>query len=168
MSGFLLLLYLSIFLFKLGRKANCLWKNPVPKPHNKNYAVGTQKPTVPEEVLQYEAPVDLDKLLEDVTLSKLNDIFKQVMQRVEDKVDPIRSKFGKIEKEEVNLPEKMEYVKEYARNHKHFSFKDLLLQQTGKMQVIVTFLAILELMKIGFINIIQEEIFDDILIDLAE
>ena len=127
-----------------------------------------KKPTVPEEVLQYEAPVDLDKLLEDVTLSKLNDIFKQVMQRVEDKVDPIRSKFGKIEKEEVNLPEKMEYVKEYARNHKHFSFKDLLLQQTGKMQVIVTFLAILELMKIGFINIIQEEIFDDILIDLAE
>lgn len=127
-----------------------------------------KKPTVPEEVLRYEAPVDLDKLLEDITLGKLNDIFKQVMQRVEDKVDPIRSKFGKIEKEEVNLPEKMEYVKEYARNNKHFSFKDLLLQQTGKMQVIVTFLAILELMKIGFINIVQEEIFDDILIDLAE
>ena len=127
-----------------------------------------KKPTVPEEVLAYEAPVDLDKLLEDVTLAKLNNIFKQVMQRVEDKVDPIRSKFGKIEKEEVNLPEKMEYVKEYASLHKHFSFKDLLMQQKGKMQVIVTFLAILELMKIGFINIVQEEIFDDIIIDLAE
>ena len=36
------------------------------------------------------------------------------------------------------------------------------------LPAIVTFLAILELMKIGFINIIQEEIFDDILIDLAE
>lgn len=127
-----------------------------------------KKPTVPEEVLAYEAPVDLDKLLEDVTLAKLNNIFKQVMQRVEDKVDPIRSKFGKIEKEEVNLPEKMEYVKKYASLHKHFSFKDLLMQQKGKMQVIVTFLAILELMKIGFINIVQEEIFDDIIIDLAE
>jgi segregation and condensation protein A len=127
-----------------------------------------KKPTVPEEVLAYEAPVDLDQLLADVTLSKLNDVFQMVMQRVEDKVDPIRSKFGKIEKEEVNLPEKMEYVKEYATLHKHFSFKDLLLQQQGKMQVIVTFLAILELMKIGFINIVQEDIFDDIIIDLAE
>ena len=127
-----------------------------------------KKPTVPEEVLAYEAPVDLDKLLEDVTLAKLNDIFKMVMQRVEDKVDPIRSKFGKIEKEEVSLPDKMEYVKEYARLNKHFSFKDLLLQQKSKMHVIVSFLAILELMKIGFINIIQEEIFDDIIIDLAE
>ena len=127
-----------------------------------------KKPTVPSEVLAYEAPVDLDKLLEDVTLAKLNNIFKQVMQRVEDKVDPIRSKFGKIEKEEVSLPDKMEYVKEYATLHKHFSFKDLLLQQKSKMHVIVSFLAILELMKIGFINIVQEEIFDDIIIDLAE
>ena len=127
-----------------------------------------KKPTVPSEVLAYEAPVDLDKLLEDVTLAKLNNIFKQVMQRVEDKVDPIRSKFGKIEKEEVSLPDKMEYVKEYATLHKHFSFKDLLLQQKSKMHVIVSFLAVLELMKIGFINIVQEEIFDDIIIDLAE
>ena len=91
-----------------------------------------------------------------------------VMQRVDDKVDPVRSKFGQIEKEEVNLPEKMEYVKEYAKRYKHFSFKDLLLKQTGKMQVIVSFLAILELMKTGIIKIVQEEIFDDIIIDYIE
>ena len=42
------------------------------------------------------------------------------------------------------------------------------MQQKGKMQVIVSFLAILELMKIGFINIVQEDIFDDIIIDIAE
>ncbi len=124
-----------------------------------------KKPTVPEEVLAYEAPVDLDQLLADVTLSKLNDVFQMVMQRVEDKVDPIRSKFGKIEKEEVNLTEKMDYIKDYARVHKHFSFKDLLLTQRSKMQVVVSFLAILELMKIGFIKVVQEDIFDDIIID---
>ena len=127
-----------------------------------------KKPTVPDEVLKYEAPVDIDKLLEDVTLTKLNNIFKMVMQRVEDKVDPVRSKFGKIENEEVNLPEKMDYVKAYARENKHFSFKDLLLKENSKMQVIVSFLAILELMKIGVIRIVQEDIFDDILIDYVE
>ena len=63
---------------------------------------------------------------------------------------------------------KMEFVKEYAREHRHFSFKDLLLKQQGKMQVIVSFLAILELMKIGFIRIVQVDIFDDILIDYVE
>ena len=32
-----------------------------------------KEPTVPEEVKKYEPPVDLDKLLSDVDLSKLND-----------------------------------------------------------------------------------------------
>ena len=68
----------------------------------------------------------------------------------------------------MNLTEKMEYVKQYAAVHKHFSFKDLLLKQASKMQVIVTFLAILELMKISVIKIVQEDIFDDILIDFIE
>jgi segregation and condensation protein A len=36
------------------------------------------------------------------------------------------------------------------------------------MEVIVTFLVILELMKIGKIDIIQENIFDDIEISLRE
>ncbi len=127
-----------------------------------------KKPTIPSEVLQYEQPVDLDELLSDVTLSKLNDIFKMVMERQIDKIDPIRSKFGNIEKEEVNLPEKMEYIREFAKKNKQFSFKDLLMEQKSKLHVIVSFLAILELMKVGFINIVQENIFDDILISCNE
>ena len=90
------------------------------------------------------------------------------MERQVDKIDPIRSKFGKIEKEEVALPEKMEYIKEFAKKNKKFSFKQLLLEQTSKIHVIVSFLAILELMKVGFINIVQENIFDDIIISYNE
>ncbi|MBP3338924.1 MAG: segregation/condensation protein A [Lachnospiraceae bacterium] len=127
-----------------------------------------KKPTIPEEVADYQQPVDLDQLLADVTLSKLNSIFKMVMERQVDKIDPIRSKFGKIEKEEVALPEKMEYIKEFAKKNKKFSFKQLLLEQTSKIHVIVSFLAILELMKVGFINIVQENIFDDIIISYNE
>lgn len=40
----------------------------------------------------------------------------------------------------------------------------MLEKQAGKMEVIVTFLAILELMKVGKINISQENTFDDIYI----
>ena len=42
--------------------------------------------------------------------------------------------------------------------------KKLLEKQNSKMEVIVTFLIILELMKTGKINISQENIFDDIMI----
>ena len=43
-------------------------------------------------------------------------------------------------------------------------FRSLLEKQNSKMEVIVTFLIILELMKTGKINISQENIFDDIMI----
>ena len=122
-------------------------------------------PTIPEEVLSYREPVDTSELLDGLTLEKLNAIFQSVIRRQEDKVDPIRSKFGKIEKEEVSLPEKMEEIEEYARLHKKFSFRDLLEKQASKVQVIVSFLAILELMKMGKIFIRQEHIFDEIEIE---
>ncbi|MGN0404253.1 MAG: segregation and condensation protein A [Bariatricus sp.] len=124
--------------------------------------------TLPDVVKSYVEPVDLDELLGDLTLTKLNDIFQEVLRRQTDKIDPIRSKYGKIEKEEVTLPEKLNYVEEYAKVHRNFSFRDLLTRQASKVQVIVTFLAILELMKVGKITIFQEHTFDDILITSNE
>lgn len=121
-------------------------------------------PTIPKEVSDYAEPVDLDELLDGITLAKLKNIFNEIMKRQNDKIDPIRSKFGKIEKEEVALPEKMEFVEEYARTHKQFSFRQLLETQKSKMHVVVTFLAILEMMKMGSIQIVQEYTFADIMI----
>ena len=80
-------------------------------------------PTIPKEVLSYREPVDTEDLLDGLTLEKLNQIFQSVMKRQEDKIDPIRSKFGKIEKEEVSLPEKMEEIEAYALEHKTFRFR---------------------------------------------
>ncbi len=58
----------------------------------------------------------------------------------------------------------MSYLEEYALNHRQFSFRGLLEAQSSKMEVIVTFLSVLELMKTGKIHILQEHIFDDIII----
>lgn len=124
-----------------------------------------KKPTIPEEVLAYEEPLNVEELVSDITLAKLNEIFKSIMRKQQDKIDPLRSKFGKIEKEEVSLEEKTEYLENYATTHKHFSFRSLLEAQSSKVEVIVTFLAILELMKTGKILISQEHNFDDIQID---
>ena len=126
-----------------------------------------RKPDIPEEVSGYTPPVDLNEVVGDVNLIKLNAIFADVMKRKEDKVDPVRSKFGKIEKEEVSLSDKMLEMKEFAKTHRKFSFKDLLKKQCSKVQVIVTFLSVLELIKMGHIHVVQEEIFDDIQIDVV-
>lgn len=124
-----------------------------------------KQPTIPAEVLAYEEPINMEELVSDVTLAKLNYIFKNIMKKQKDKIDPLRSKFGKIEKEEVSLEEKMAELEEYAAEHAHFSFRSLLEEQSGKVEIIVTFLAVLELIKMGKIFISQEHIFDDIRID---
>ena len=119
-------------------------------------------PTLPDEVKDYERPVDYEELLQDVTLSKLNQIFNEAIRRSKDKIDPIRSKFGKIEKDEINLEAKQAHIVGYIRNHKTFSFRKLLENQASKMDIIVTFLVVLELMKVGSVEIRQDELFDDI------
>ncbi len=121
-------------------------------------------PTIPEEVMDYVEPVDLDELLGDLTLATLNRVFQDVMKRQADKIDPVRSKFGKLEKEEVTVEEKLESVTDYAREHKHFSFRTLLGHQKSKMQTVVTFLAVLQLIKEGILIVQQEHAFDDIMI----
>ena len=121
-------------------------------------------PTIPEEVMNYVEPVDLDELLGDLTLATLNRVFQDVIRRQEDKIDPVRSKFGKLEKEEVTVEEKLETVTDYAREHKHFNFRTLLGSQKSKMQTVVTFLAVLQLIKEGILIVQQEHAFDDIMI----
>lgn len=125
-------------------------------------------PTMPKEVADFSQPIDYDVLVGDMDLTKLNQIFKSIMKRQEDKVDPLRSKFGKIEKDEINMEEKTVYIEDYLKTHNKFSFRNLLEAQSTKMEVVVTFLIILELMKTGKILIMQDDIFDDIMITAKE
>lgn len=122
-------------------------------------------PTIPDEVRQYEEPVDLDALTADVNLQQLNRIFHSVIKKQVDKIDPIRSNFGQIEKEEISLDAKLQYLEAYAREHDKFQFRMLLERQKSRTEIIVTFLAILELMKTGKIQIMQERLFDEIYIE---
>ena len=120
--------------------------------------------TIPEEVSQYETPVDMEELIGDLTLARLNTIFQSLMKRQTEKIDPIRSKFGKIEQEEVSLDDKISELRTFAAGHRSFCFSALMEGQKGRVQMIVTFLAVLELMKTGELSVVQEEVFDDMLI----
>lgn len=121
-----------------------------------------KSPTLPDEIKNYVPPVDYDELVGDMDLSKLNNIFKSVMKRRDDKIDPIRSKFGKIEKQNVDMEAKQVYLKLFVSTHKKFSFRDLLEQQGSKSEIVVTFLLLLEMMKIGEIELSDEGLIDDV------
>ncbi len=127
-----------------------------------------KEPTIPDEVKNYKAPIDYEELLGETTLISLNEIFNACLKRIEDKVDPIRSNFGKIEKEEVDINQKQDFIANYITSHKKCSFRNLLSEQRTKMEVIVTFMVILELIKTGNVEVSQSEAFGDIDIELKK
>ncbi len=126
-----------------------------------------RSPSIPREVQQYREPVDPDEVLDKagVTLPGLYKIFQEVMKRREDLKDPIRSGFGRIEKQQVDTQETMQFVERYIMNRRHCTFRKLLMLRSGRMYTVVTFLTILELMKRGHIYVTQEEIFGEIMIE---
>lgn len=124
--------------------------------------------SIPKEVLEFKEEIDPADVIGDTTLAKLSEIFSQVMRRTVDRVDPIRSKFGTIEKEEVRIEDKMEEIRTNMKGLKGINFRTLLETQATRINVIVTFLAILELMKVGDIVIRQDSLFGDIIIDSLE
>lgn len=126
-----------------------------------------RKPDVPKEVLAYREPVDTAELLDGLTLERLNAIFKSILKKQEDKIDPIRSRFGTIEKEEVSISDKLLELKAYAAENRRFRFSQLIHKNSSKVQLIVTFLSILELMKMGHVQVVQEELFDDIQVEVV-
>ena len=112
--------------------------------------------TVPEEIVG------------DITLEKLNQIFRMVMRRKKDREDPVRSHFGKIQKEKYKVEDRMDDIRRQIRGLKKINFRTLLDIQPVKEMVIVTFLAVLELMKVGEIKVNQEHNFAEIYLDSCE
>ena len=123
-----------------------------------------KEPTLPPEVADYKPPLDYEELIGDMTLNKLNEIFRQMMKRTVDRVDPIRSRFGKIEKDEIDHDAKEAYILNYITMCKEFRFRELLEKQKSKMEMIVSFMVVLELMKLGKITIRQDKMFYEIYI----
>lgn len=121
--------------------------------------------SIPEEIAGYREEVDLSELLSDLTLKKLHEVFNSLVKKKADSIDPVRSKFGNIEREETNLYDRIKELQDYGIANRRFSFRKYMMRFSSKMDLIVNFLCILELIKMGRIQISQDQLFDDIIIN---
>lgn len=127
-----------------------------------------KEPTIPKEVAEYEEKPDIGDIIGDLTLAKLHGIFNFVIKKQADKTDPIRSSFGKIKKEPISLLESINELQNYGKEHKYFSFEEFLINQPSKLHIVVSFLAVLELMKAGAVKAVQKSSDCGIMIEFLE
>ena len=127
-----------------------------------------KEPTIPKEVAEYEEKPEVREIIGDLTLAKLHSIFNFVIKKQTDKADPIRSSFGKINKEPISLSESIAELQNYGKEHRYFNFREFLINQPSRLHIIVSFLAVLELMKVGVLKAVQENNASDIIIEFIE
>ena len=106
--------------------------------------------------------------MDGLTLAKLQKVFDAVMKRNANKLDPVRSRFSTIRREPISLEQKVKSVLSYAREHRHFKFSDVLERESDRLEIVVAFLAVLELMKMGRIHLVQEKLFDEMQLDTVD
>ncbi len=70
--------------------------------------------------------------------------------------------------EEVSINEKITLINEFLEDRKEFIFDDILVNPGSLMEVVSAFLAVLELVKIGVIDVFQNRLFGDIRITVSQ
>ncbi len=120
--------------------------------------------SIPEEVAKYEPPIDLDVFIGNVTVEKLKAVFDDVIKRNSELVNVEAMRYGRIQREAISIPDKITELRSFIGNHKQFSFRDFIEKQQTRMNIIVSFLAILELMKTGEIWAEQDGNDNDIIL----
>ncbi len=114
----------------------------------------TQKKSKLEQKARFSPPVSLTK--EDLT-SSLRDVLKRL--------EPIVILPESVMEKTVTLHEKIIHIQQLLRSAKGVSFKTLLQQASSKTEQIVSFLALLELVKQQEVSVAQQNAFSDIVIN---
>ena len=120
----------------------------------------------PEEFSAEEKEYNMNELLNGISLECLQNIFCKIVKQQHEKIDPIRSNFNSIVKEEFTTQDKINYLILKLKEKQQLLFSQLLFEQNSKNECIVLFLAMLELVKTNSIRIVQNDLFEDIIISV--
>ena len=123
---------------------------------------------LPKEVAEYKPPVDLDSLLVGVDLLKLKQIFEDVLKQHAEREEQKKKGVGRITHEVIPIETGISQVRSAVKRAKRQSFRKLFKGKKTRDEVIVTFLAVLELLKAGDLRLTQGEDEDDLIIEVNE
>lgn len=102
-------------------------------------------------------------IIKDMELDKLLDAFVGIMHKV-NKIE--KGKESKeIAKESFTVEQKISTIKDTLISRSHIKFSELFLESSSKEEVITTFMALLELIKMQVIKVSQDDLFSDIQIE---
>lgn len=122
----------------------------------------TKKPEIIEEVKQDKKDEDM---LKNITLIDLYNIYNKLIDSFFKKQNKENIIQRKIYIDKYKVEDKMEELLSNIEIKNIIKFRDIINESECKLEVVVTFLALLELIKLRMIKVYQDENFNDILME---
>ncbi|MBP3619746.1 MAG: segregation/condensation protein A [Clostridia bacterium] len=107
-------------------------------------------------------------VMKDVVLDQLLDAFAKLLTREELKKTVQNEQPKKIMKDRFTVAEKIISIRNFAKEKRRFEFEELFEADMTKSELINTFLALLELLKLQTVKVIQSGTFANIIITANE
>ncbi|WP_036222144.1 segregation and condensation protein A [Mesoaciditoga lauensis] len=89
---------------------------------------------------------------EEKKAEKIPSVFWEVLKSVEEEIK-LRNKVYKISKESYSVSKKLEEIKDFISKKRKTKIRDVLLKARDRLEAVVIFVAMLELLRIKFISL---------------
>ena len=116
----------------------------------------------PELLYYLSAKAAHQPVMDLVPLSQLSELFDRVMKLKEGRLDKVRADYGQMPREQYTVGGKVTFILDALRERGKISLFSLFGLCRARRELVVTFLAILELMRRGLVMAIQNRAFSDV------
>jgi segregation and condensation protein A len=127
--------------------------------------VFTKKPEIIEDSNQATESLDI---LKGISILKLYNLYNELINRYNSKMNSDTTIQREIPVDIYKIEDKMLYLRERITSSNHIYFSSLIRECGSKMEVVVTFLALLELIKLKNVTVMQEDNFTEIYLEGAD
>ena len=118
-------------------------------------------------MLHYKSPESIEvpvPEIDAVSVDVLYGAFEAVLARLAEREADTTVAERTVRRELFTVPQKMLWIREKLAREKTFSFQALFLTSVTREEVITTFMALLEMIRLGHVKVRQKKPFEDILV----
>ena len=116
----------------------------------------------PELLNDFSSSTDSQPVMDLISLEQLSDIFGKVMKLKEGRIDTVRAGYGQMPRERFTVTSKIVHILDTLKDKGRISLFSLFEICNAKLELVVTFLAVLELMRRGLVIAVQNRAFCDV------
>ena len=116
----------------------------------------------PELLSSFSSKIGSQPVMDLISLEQLSDIFSKVMKLQEGRIDTVRAGYGQMPRERFTVTGKIVQILDALGEKGRISLFSLFEICNAKLELVVTFLAVLELMRRGLVTAVQSRAFCDV------